>query len=204
MMQKPDGADSLVSINPLTDGELLLNAAMQDMQAFEQLYARYSSVLYSLIKKIVTDKETAENILVEVFLIIWKRIEDFEKENVFTSLILLARNKAIDSLKRQRGNSELPEYDDDYERFNILPNLSRDIKPIKLHDALKAKYELGEMIKGLTDAQRYVLSLFYFEGLNETEISQKLKIPLSTVRSKLQVATDILLDKTKMLVAKNG
>jgi RNA polymerase sigma-70 factor (ECF subfamily) len=200
MMQKPDGADSLVSINPLTDGELLSNAAMQDMQAFEQLYARYSSVLYSLIKKIVTDKETAENILIEVFLIIWKRIEDFEKDNVFTSLVLLARNKAIDSLKRQRGNSELADYDEDYERFSILPNLSNKIKPLKLQDAQKIKYEIGEMIKGLTDAQRYVLSLFYFEGLVETEISLKLKIPLSTVKSKLQVATDILLEKTRDLV----
>ena len=60
------------------------------------------------------------------------------------------------------------------------------------------------MVKGLTDAQRYVLSLFYFEGLNETEISQKLKIPLPTVRSKLQVATDILLDKTRTLASHNG
>ena len=199
-MQKPDGADSLVSINPLTDGELLSNAAMQDMQAFEQLYARYSSVLYSLIRKIVTDKETAENLLIEVFLIIWKRIEDFENDNVFTSLVLLARNKAIDSLKRQRGNSELADYDEDYERFSILPNLSNKIKPLKLQDAQKIKYEIGEMIKGLTDAQRYVLSLFYFEGLIETEISLKLKIPLPTVKSKLQVATDILLEKTRDLV----
>ena len=64
----------------------------------------------------------------------------------------------------------------------------------------KIKYEIGEMIKGLTDAQRYVLSLFYFEGLIETEISLKLKIPLPTVKSKLQVATDILLEKTRDLV----
>jgi RNA polymerase sigma-70 factor (ECF subfamily) len=200
-MQKSNGADSFVSINPLTDSELLSNAANQDKLAFEQLYARYSSIIYSLIVKIISDKETSEKILVEVFLILWRRIEDVEGENVFTSLILLARNKALDFLKRQRENTEQPEYDEDYERFKILPNLSKEIKPVKLQDALKVKYEIGEMVKGLTDAQRYVLSLFYFEGLNETEISQKLKIPLPTVRSKLQVATDILLDKTRMLVA---
>jgi RNA polymerase sigma-70 factor (ECF subfamily) len=170
------------------------------MMAFEQLYARYSPLLYSLVKKIVSEKDTAEKILVEVFLIFWKRIEDFEKQNVFTSLILLARNKALDYLKRQRKNSEMPEYDDDYERFNILPKLSSKIKPLRLQDAQKIKYEIGEMIKGLTDAQRYVLSLFFFEGLNEIEISLKLKIPLSTVKSKLQVATDILLEKTRDLV----
>ena len=200
-MQNSNGADSFGSINPLTDSELLSNAANQDKSAFEQLYARYSSILYSLIIKIISDRETSEKILVEVFLILWRRIEDFDRENVFTSLILLARNKALDFLKRSRENTEHPEYDEDYERFKILPILSKEIKPLKLHDALKVKYEIGEMVKGLTDAQRYVLSLFYFEGLNETEISQKLKIPLPTVRSKLQVATDILLDKTRTLVA---
>jgi RNA polymerase sigma-70 factor (ECF subfamily) len=200
-MQNSSGTDSFVSINPLTDSELLSNAANQDNLAFEQLYARYSSILYSLIIKIISDRDTSEKILVEVFLILWRRIEDFDRENVFTSLILLARNKALDFLKRGQGSTEHPEYDDDYERFKILPILSKEIKPLKLHDALKVKYEIGEMVKGLTDAQRYVLSLFYFEGLNETEISQRLKIPLPTVRSKLQVATDILLDKTRTLVA---
>lgn len=200
-MQNSNGTDSFVSINPLTDSELISNAANQDKSAFEQLYARYCSILYSLIIKIISDRETSEKILVEVFLILWRRIEDFDRENVFTSLILLARNKALDFLKRRRENTEHPEYDEDYERFKILPILSKEIKPLKLHDALKVKYEIGEMVKGLTDAQRYVLSLFYFEGLNETEISQKLKIPLPTVRSKLQVATDILLDKTRTLVA---
>ena len=200
-MQNSSGTDSFVSINPLTDSELLSNTANQDKLAFEQLYARYSSILYSLIMKIISDRGTSEKILVEVFLILWRRIGDFDRENVFTSLILLARNKALDFLKRREENTEHPEYDEDYERFKILPTLSKEIKSLELHDALKVKYEIGEMVKGLTDAQRYVLSLFYFEGLNETEISQKLKIPLPTVRSKLQVATDILLDKMRTLVA---
>lgn len=203
-MQKSGGTEGLVSINPLSDSELLARAAEQDMLAFEQLYARYSSLLYSLIKKIISDKETSEKILVEVFLILWKNIEDIEKENVFTSLILLARNKALDYLGRSGENEKLQEYDEDYERFRILPNLSKEIKSLKLYDALKARYEMGEMIKGLTDAQRYVLSLFYFQGLNEAEISEKLKIPLLTVKSKLQVATDILLEKTRTLVTKDG
>ncbi|MBT8393147.1 MAG: sigma-70 family RNA polymerase sigma factor [Ignavibacteria bacterium] len=203
-MQKPDGADGLVTINPLTDSELLASAAEQDTLAFEQLYARYSPTIYSLIKKIVSDKESAEKILVEVFLIFWKRIEDFNKENLFTGLVLLTRNKTLDYMKRKHGNTILPEYEDNYERYNIIPNLSNKINPLKLQNALKIKYEIGEMIKGLTDAQRYVLSLFYFDGLDENEISQKLKIPLPTVRSKLQVATDILLEKTRTLESYNG
>jgi RNA polymerase sigma-70 factor (ECF subfamily) len=140
----------------------------------------------------------------EVFLILWKRIEDFKPDTVFTGLILLARNKSLDYLRRQRENTELPEYDDDYERFRILPIISKEIKPVKLQDALKVKYEIGEMIKSLTDAQRYVMSLFYFEGLNETEISEKLKIPVQTVRSKLSVAADLLLGKSRILEPLNG
>ena len=203
-MQKPNGANGLATINPLTDEELISNAAEQDMLAFEQLYARYSPILYSLIKKIISDTKTSEKILIEVFLIFWKRISDFDKDNLFTSLVLLARNKALDFLSRQGDSIEQPEYNEDYERFKIFPHLSREIKSIKLHQALKIKKEIGEMFKNLTDAQRLVLSLFYFEGLNEKQISQKLKIPVPTVRSKLQVATDIMLEKTKSLVPQNG
>jgi RNA polymerase sigma-70 factor (ECF subfamily) len=203
-MQKPNGILDSVSVNSLTDGELLINAANGDTSAFEHLYLRYSSILYSLIKKIVSSEEISEKILMEVFLILWKRIEDFKPDTVFTGLILLARNKSLDYLRRQRENTELPEYDDDYERFRILPIISKEIKPVKLQDALKVKYEIGEMIKSLTDAQRYVMSLFYFEGLNETEISEKLKIPVQTVRSKLSVAADLLLGKSRILEPLNG
>jgi RNA polymerase sigma-70 factor (ECF subfamily) len=196
----------LANINSQTDAELLLKVADHDTVAFEQLYDRYSSPLYSLIKKIVIEKEVAEKILREVFIIVWKRIDDFafETDNVYTWLVLLARNKALDVLKRRRGNTVLPEYDEEFERFNIIPNISKEIKTIRLDDALKVKNDLGEIISGLTDAQRYVLSLFYFDGLSESEVAEKLKIPVPTVKSKLQVAVEILLEKTNKLVPDNG
>ena len=123
----------MVNINSQTDSELLLEVANDNTAAFEQLYDRYSSLLYSLIKKIVTDKNVAEKILYDVFVIVWKRIDDFdyETDNVYTWIVLLARKKAIDVLKRRRSNTMLPKYDDEFERFNILPNLSKKIKILK-------------------------------------------------------------------------
>ena len=86
----------------MTDSELMLKVAGYDSKALEHLYDRYSPILYTLIKKIVDDKEVAEEVLSDVFVIIWKKIDqfDFKTNNVYTWLITIARNKAIDTLKR--------------------------------------------------------------------------------------------------------
>ncbi len=196
----------MVNLNSRTDIEILSKVADSDIAAMEQLYDRYSSLLYSLIKKIVSDTETAEKILLEVIVIVWKRIDDFsfDKKNAFTWLVLLSRKKAFDFLRREQGKKSMPVYDEEYERSKILPKLSRELQPIELNDVLKVKNEMGKIISELTDAQRYVLSLFYFDGLNETEVAEKLKIPVSTVKSKLNIALDALVEKSRKLLPDNG
>ena len=88
----------------LTDGELMMQVAEFDSSALEKLYDRYSTTLFTLINKIVSDKQLAEEILSDVFVIIWNRIDhfDFKANNVYTWLITLAKNKAVDSLKRKK------------------------------------------------------------------------------------------------------
>jgi RNA polymerase sigma-70 factor (ECF subfamily) len=196
----------LVNINSNSDVELLSKVAESDLTAFEQLYDRYSALLFSLIKKIVIEKDAAEKILQEVFIILWKRIEDLngETENVFTLLVLLSRKKAFDYLKRKRNPEAVPEYNEEYECFRIIPNISKDIATVELNNALKLRSEMGKMISGLTDAQRYVLSLFYFDGYSEAEVAEKIKIPIPTVKSKMKVALDTLTAKTRELLLENG
>ena len=97
-----------------------------ESRALEELYDRYSSLLFTVIKKIAPNQATAEQILVEVFVIIWRKIQkfDFKTGNVFSWLITLARNKAVDSLRRERSadsNSEF--YNDEYEDYFILQHL---------------------------------------------------------------------------------
>lgn len=180
----------------LTDAEIMLKVAGYDSKALELLYDRYAPILYSLIKKIVTDKESAEEILSDVFVIVWRQIDafDFMTNNIYTWLVTLSRNKAIDFLNRRLCKS-LPEYTDDYEKEFILPKLSPEIHPIELEEVLNNKNRMEKALNSLTDAQRYVLELSYYGGMDQEEIAAKLKIPTVTVKSKLQVAIGNLMQK---------
>jgi len=187
----------LVENRAQTDSELIQRIAEHDSKAIEQLYDRYSPLLYTLIKKIAVEKEIAEEILSDVFVIIWKRIDHFDHNtnNVFIWLVLLARNKTLDVLKRRKGGHEIPEYNEEYETENILPKLSSEIRALEFEEALKMGNKISNALNELTEAQKLVLRLSYFEGMDEKDIAGRLKIPATTVKSKLQVAIGILLEK---------
>ena len=173
------------------DIDVMKRVAAYDSKALEILYDRYSPLLYTLIKKIAVEKSLAEEILTEIFVIIWRRIELFDiySGNVYTWLVTLARNKAVDTVRRKNENLEMPEYTNDYEINFILPRLSKQIDPLDLAttNAIKDSFEVA--LNNLTDAQQYVIYLAYYEGLTQTEISEKLNIPYATVKSKIKIAS---------------
>lgn len=171
--------------------------AKYESRALEELYDRYSSILYSLIKKISPDEKTAEIILIEVFVIVWRKIEffDFKAGNVYTWLIYLARNRAIDSLRRtRRVAGEIDFYEDKYENYFIIPLLDKDIDSLDLNTALSIKPKIENALDKLTDSQKYILHLAFYEGYTLVEISDLLKIPVESVREKVLTASGSLRD----------
>ena len=186
--------------NNLTDSELIAKVATYDSKALEELYNRYSTILYTLVKRIVGDVETAQEVFSDIFVIIWRKIDrfDFDIKNVYTWLITLARNKAVDSLTRKNNPEKLPEYNDEYENENILPKLSKEINTLELSDIMSMEQSIKSAVNSLTEAQRYVIDLAFYDGYDEGEIAKKLKIPLPTVKSKIQVAMDKLKQKLSM------
>ena len=162
-----------------------------DSRAIEELYNRYSPILYTLIKKIAPSEEVAEELLSNVFTIIWKKSDkfDFKSGNVYTWLITLARNRAVDHLRRTRSiNSDIEKYDEDYEDYFILPTLSKKIDKVDYQTALSFRPIMEKALSRLTDAQKYVIHLAYYEGYSLEEIADKLNIPVETVRTKIMTA----------------
>lgn len=178
------------SVSTTSDLEIMKKVASYDSKALEALYNRYSSILYTLIKTIVSDTAVAEEVLSDVFVIIWKKINyfDFDKGNVYTWLITLARNKAVDTIRVKRKGVETQPYSDEYENKFILPVLKTDARALELKDALERTVKIQKAMEELTDAQQYVIHLAYFEGLTESEIAAKLNIPVTTVKSKIRIA----------------
>ena len=178
------------SASTTTDLDIMKKVASYDSKALEALYNRYSTILYTLIKTIVSDAALAEEVLSDVFVIIWRKVNhfDFEDGNVYTWLITLARNKAVDTIRVKRTGVETQPYSDEYENKFILPVLKPGGKTIELKDALNKTVKIQKAMEELTDAQQYVIHLAYFEGLTESEIAAKLNIPISTVKSKIRIA----------------
>jgi RNA polymerase sigma-70 factor (ECF subfamily) len=185
----------LIKNSIITDKEILLKIGKNDLEAFDLLYDRYAPLLYTMIKKISGDKETSEKILTETFLIIWRWAEEFDFviHNVYTWMVLLARNKAIDSLKRQRGDCSLPEYNDEYEILRILPQISHENESMEREYILKQCDEISAIVNSLTDEQKYLFSLVYYKGMDEKNIAAKLGIPAATVKPQIQYIMGILM-----------
>ena len=176
--------------NNNSDKEIILKIAGNDSKALEELYDRYSPVLFTLINKIVQDKSAAEGLLSDIFVIIWQKVDLFDSEagNVYTWLINLARNKAVDFVKRNHNPEEMKEYNDEYENENIIPHLSSSAEPLDLDKVFSMKDKINESFNKLTDAQQYVINLAYYKGFNEEEIARELNIPLPTVKLKINLA----------------
>ena len=173
----------------LTDIELIQRISNRDSKALEALYDRYSPVLYTLVKKIVNDKSKAEEVIAEIFVIIWQKSSKFDvnSDNLYSWLINFSRNKALDFIRRERALI-VDEYNDEYEDKFIFPNLSTFLPPNDLEKTFNRRDKIYSAFHNLTEAQQYVLSLAYYEGLSESDIASKLNIPLLTVKSKMRVA----------------
>jgi len=173
----------------IADIELFQKISNRDSKALESLYDRYSPVLYTLVKRIVVDKEVAEEILADIFVIIWQKSSmfDINSGNLYSWLINLSRNKALDFIRREKSLIT-DEYNDEYENVFIIPTISTLIPSNDLDKTFSNREKIYSAVHNLTEAQQYVLSLAYYDGLTESEIAKKLNIPLLTVKSKIRVA----------------
>ncbi len=131
----------MTSNTPLTDIELLKRVSNSDSKALEILYNRYSPLLYTIIKKIVADEKTAQQVLADVFVIVWRKIRcfDFETNNPYTWIVTLTRNKAVDTLRRRRADSNFQEYNDVFENEFIIPSISNKIGGLDLKGCTEVK-----------------------------------------------------------------
>lgn len=181
----------------LSDIELFIKIEKYDPYAIEEVYQRYAPTLFPLIVRIANDPQAAEDILIDVFVSLWKKIDrfNFERGNTYTWLVTLARNKAVRFLKQKHSESSEEIVDEDeYETFYIIPDLDTKIESLDLVTSLKRKTAVEGAVNKLTEAQKYVLFLSYYDGFTLNDIAEKLNIPLSTIRSKITMSLHNLMD----------
>jgi RNA polymerase sigma-70 factor, ECF subfamily len=141
------------------------------------LYDRYSSLVYSVALRVLGDTGVAEDVLQEVFMQLWRNpgLFDASRGNLAPWLAVITRNRAIDSLRKRRPETDLEDV-----VVSVEPDMAGDAQRGRAME--KVRGALGNMPL----AQRSALEMAYFEGLTHTEIAAKTGEPLGTVKTRIR------------------
>lgn len=162
------------------DAALVQRLLQRDVNAFEELYDRHSRHVYALVLRILQQSSTAEEVVQDVFLQLWRNAAQYDKSRgpFLPWLLTLARNRALDHLRlkseRQRRREDQTE--------ELPPVVSVPDYEASLDEKRRAT-RVRELMGSLNPQQKRAIELAYFEGLSHSEIANALKEPLGTVKS---------------------
>jgi len=163
-----------------SEQELVALLKEQNNDAFNYLYDHYSGALFTIINQIVPDKDTASDVLQEVFVNVWRKIGTYDetKGRLFTWMLNIARNAAIDKV-RSKG------YRDTQRTQSIAEGesgMAMSSNPVVNDVGLK------KVLTTLNEEYRKLIDLSYFQGFTHEEIAKMLGIPLGTVKTRIRTA----------------
>ena len=166
------------SVSP--DATLVEGLLQRDVRSFEQLYDRHSRVVYSLVLRILRQAASAEEVVQDVFLLLWRNAAHYDSARgpFLPWLLTLARNRAFDHL-RLKGERQRRREDqvDELPPVPVPPDFEHAL------DEKRRSERVRSLMDSLQSKQKRAIELAYFEGLSHTEIAQSMNEPLGTVKS---------------------
>jgi RNA polymerase sigma-70 factor (ECF subfamily) len=171
--------------------DLALATAIQsgDQGAMAALYDRYSSVVYAVALRVLQDTGAAEDVLQDIFMQLWRSPGGFDanRGSMAAWLAVIARNRAIDALRRRH-----PESDIDNVVVSVNTSLAEETERSRTMDRVRGA------LRSMPPPQRSALEMAYFEGLTHCEIAEKTGEPLGTIKTRIRAG---LLSLRKALAA---
>ena len=177
-----NGTNISAAFRHISEASLVTLLKKKDRGAFDYLYDQYAGALLGVIGRIITRETIAEELLQDVFLKIWDRIETYDasKGKLFTWMLNIARNHAIDKIRskefsKAKKTCDIENYVD---RIDRGESVEQSVEAIGLHELLNA----------LPDDQRFIIDLHYLKGYTQSEISEEFNLPLGTVKTRMRLA----------------
>ncbi len=168
----------------LTDEALVARMAEEDQEALSALYDRHRSVVFSLILRILRDRAEAEEVLTDVFFQAWRGARGFDplRGSVIAWLVMLARSRALDRLRREgRRAAGLTAIEEQAHATPPPASAAGEAAEQQLRRS-RIQTALGQ----LSAQQRGALELAYFGGMSHSEIADKLGEPLGTIKTRIR------------------
>lgn len=165
----------------IAEQDLVSGLRQKSQQSLNYLYDNYSAALYGVIFRVVNHQEVAEEVLQDVFLKIWNKVEGYDptKGKLFTWMLNIARNQAIDRT-RSKEISKTRKTDDLAYLVNKVDRTQNAELPV---DAIG----LPEVLERLPEGQRFVIEHLYLKGYSQSELAEEFNIPLGTVKTRLRL-----------------
>ena len=165
-------------------GLLITQTAQGDQAALATLYDSSSPQVYGLIFKILGNREAAEEVTLDVYTQVWRQAHAFDETRGTPGgwLMMLARTRAIDRFRAgfaERGKLE----DLDVASFFS----SDDPTPDQEVEEQQRRQSVRQAVATLSAEQQEVIALGYFYGLSQSEIADKLRLPLGTVKTRMRL-----------------
>lgn len=163
--------------------QLIARIAQGDQAALATFYDRTSPQVFGFICKILNNREAAEEVTLDVYTQVWRQAHTYDQRRGAPGawLMTVARTRAIDRL-RARAN--------EYGRIESLDAVelfaSSDATPEQNVEGQERRRYVQEALVGLTVEQRQAIALAYFYGLSQSEIAEKLQVPLGTVKTRMR------------------
>jgi RNA polymerase sigma-70 factor (ECF subfamily) len=161
------------------DEDLLLRIAERDREAFEALYRRYARPVYALALRRLGQREGAEETVQDTFTAVWRSARSFRPERGAASswLYAIARNAVVDRFRaRPEPVAEPPE------------TVSEQAGPDERAETGWLAWRVHRAVEELPEHERQVVELAYWSGLSQSEVAQRLEIPLGTVKTRTRSA----------------
>jgi len=181
-IKDPAGSANPGRFNPAQneDAELLLERVhLRDHKAMTDLFDRFSRLVYSVALRVLKDPGHAEDVMQDVFFNLWENPRSFisGRGSLGAWLLVVARNRAIDSLRRRKPSDPVDEV--------VLPakaNLASEAEQNFIMEKVR------RVLNGLPPDQQKSLQLAFFEGLSHSEIAEQTGDPLGTVKTRIRAA----------------
>ena len=163
------------------DAVLLARMAQRDTQALEVFYSQHARAVYSLALFMLGDQARAAELTQEVFLLVWRSAGAYQATGSARAWLLrLARNRAIDELRRERRRRQ----SEAVAAPQVIPPW-----PARPDAAdMAAQYAVHEALRILPAEQSEALRLAFFQGLSHQEIAAHLRTPLGTIKARIRRA----------------
>lgn len=166
-----------------TDEALLARVASGDREAFARLFAAYAGKVKGYLLRLGAPAAAAEDLAQDAMVAIWRRAASFDvtKAKASTWIFVIARNAWIDKLRREK--TELA-----YRSVLIVEDESSEESPDDAAMRGQTEEQISAAMASLSEEQKQVVRLSFFEDRPHSEIAERLSLPLGTVKSRLRLA----------------